>query len=55
MMKILISCQKLDILKLHFFVSLPFKKYTSNKLFFLKKKYGRDPWDKIMLDVDGKP
>ena len=24
-------------------------------IFSLKKNYGRDPWEKIMLDVDGKP
>ncbi len=35
-------------------VCLPFKKYISKNHFFEKKNYGRDPWDKIMLDVNGK-
>ena len=38
MMKIWISCQKVDILKLHFFVSLPFKKYILKTNFLTKKK-----------------
>ena len=55
MMKIWISRQKVDILKLHFFVSLPFKKSISNKFFWQKKINGRGPWEKIILSDHGNP
>ncbi len=36
--------------------SLPaFQKIYIKKTFFQKKNYGRDPWDKIILDFDGNP
>ena len=55
MMKIWISRQKVDILKLHFFVSLPFKKSISKKKKNQKKMYGRGPWENIILSDHGNP